>query len=110
MSDNKLTVIVEAYTPRVANTLRGFCTIVVPELHLRIHDVSVFEKGDSRWVSLPAKPQIGRDGSVRKGENGKPLYTPVMEFTDKKVRDAFSHRVVAALLEFAPAAFELEDA
>jgi hypothetical protein len=106
----KLTVRVEAFTPRVANTLRGFATIAIPELHLRIHDLSVHEKGESRWCGLPAKPQIGRDGVVRKGEDGKTAYSPILEFTDKATRDAFSARVIAALLEFAPAAFEEEAA
>jgi hypothetical protein len=106
----KLTVRVEAFTPRTSNTLRGFCTVVIPELHLRIHDLSVHEKNESRWVGLPAKAQIGRDGSVRRDERGKTAYSPMMEFTDKKVRDAFSARVIAALLEFAPAAFDQEAA
>jgi hypothetical protein len=107
---SKLSVTVEDFTPRHSNTLRGFATIVIPELHLKIHDIGVHEKGDARWCSLPGKPQIGRDGIVRKGENGKPLYTPIVEFTDKKVRDAFSTRVIAALLEFAPSAFDAEEA
>jgi hypothetical protein len=100
----KLSVVIETFTPRVANTLRGFCTIVVPELHL--HDIAVHTKGDSRWASLPAKPQVGRDGTVRKDNRGKPLYSPVLEFTDRETRDAFSHRVIEALEKFAPQAFD----
>ena len=52
---------------------------------------------------------IHRDGNVRKDERGKTLYTTVIEFTSKEVREAFSSRVIEALLEFAPAAFETED-
>jgi hypothetical protein len=106
----KLTVQVEAFTPRHSNTLFGFATIVVPELHLRICDVAVHEKSGKRWASLPSKPQIDRSGTVRRGDNGKPLYVPVIEFVDKLTRDAFSARVIAALLEFAPAAFDEEAA
>jgi hypothetical protein len=106
---SKLSVIVEGFTPRHSNTLRGFVTVLVPELHLRIYDIGIHTKGESRWCGMPAKPQIQRDGTVRKGENGKTLYTPVLEFTDKETRDAFSHRVIAALLEFAPSAFEAEE-
>jgi hypothetical protein len=108
MTDRKFSVVVETFKPMRSNTLRGFVTIVVPELHLRIHDIGIHTKGESRWIGLPGKPQIGRDGVVRKGENGKPLYTPIIEFTDRGTHDAFSHRVIAALLEFAPAAFEEE--
>lgn len=101
----KMSVVVEAFTPRRSNTLVGFCAVVVPELHLKILDLSVHEKNESRWVGLPAKPQINRDGTVRRDDRGKTAYTPILEFTDKATRDAFSARVIASLLEFAPAAF-----
>jgi hypothetical protein len=110
MTATKLTVEVEAFKPLHSNTLFGFATIVVPELHLRICDISVHEKSGKRWASLPSKPQIDRSGLVRKGDNGKPLYVPVIEFTDKPTRDAFSARVIASLLEFAPSAFSDEEA
>jgi hypothetical protein len=109
MTAGKLSVIVEGFKPLHSNTLFGFTIIVVPELHLRIHDVSVHAKGESRWASLPSKPQIDRSGQVRKDERGKALYVPVVEFTDKATRDAFSAKVIASLLEFAPSAFEPEE-
>jgi hypothetical protein len=105
---HKLSIRVEAFTPRHSNTLVGFVTVVVPELHMKINDITVHQKNESRWIGLPGKPQIGRDGQVRKDERGKTLYTPVLELIDSKTRDAFSHRVVEALLEFAPAAFDEE--
>jgi hypothetical protein len=106
----KLCVHVEAFTPRRSNTLVGFVTVVVPELRLKIFDLSVHEKNESRWVGMPGKAQIQRDGTVRKDERGKALYTPVIEFTDRATRDAFSARVIASLLEFAPAAFDEDEA
>jgi hypothetical protein len=102
----KLSVQVEAFTPRRSNTLIGFCSVIVPELHLRISDLSVHEKNRSRWVVLPSKPWVDRDGTAKRGENGKTIYVPVIEFTDRPTREAFSDRVVAALLEFAPGAFD----
>src|SRR5262245_9895512 len=103
---SKLTVLVESFKPLRSNTLFGFLTIVVPELHLKISDVTEHQRNEARWVGLPAKPQITRDGTVRRDERGKIAYSPVIEFTDRATRDAFSARVVAALLDFAPAAFE----
>ena len=47
---------------------------------------------------------------MRRDELGKTAYSPVLEFTDKATRDAFSARVIAALLEFALAAFDGEAA
>jgi hypothetical protein len=83
---SKLSVVVEAFKPMRSNTLYGFITIPISELHLRIADLTAHEKNGRRWVGLPAKPQIDRSGTARKGENGKPLYTPVLEFTDKATR------------------------
>jgi hypothetical protein len=104
----KLTVIVQEFVPMRSNTLRGFVSVEIPELHMRICDLTVHEKNGKRWCGLPAKPQLGRYGCVRRDERGKALYVPVLEFTDRETRDAFSARVVAALLEFAPSAFEEE--
>jgi hypothetical protein len=106
----KLTVQVESFTPRRSNTLVGFCTVVIPELHLRILDLTVHEKNTSRWVGLPSKPWVDRNGVVKRGENGKIIYVPVLEFTDRATREAFSDRVVAALMKFAPSAFDDEAA
>jgi hypothetical protein len=106
----KLTVLIEAFRPMRSNTLHGFCTVNIPEMRLRIFDLSVHQKNESRWVGLPAKPQITREGAVRRDERGKTAYSPILEFTDKATRDAFSARAIAALLEFAPAAFDEEAA
>jgi hypothetical protein len=35
------------------------------------------------------------------------IYAPVIEFTDRETRDAFSARVIEALLTRFPAAFEV---
>ena len=107
---SKLSVQVNGFKPLRSNTLVGFCTVVIPELYLRIFNLSVHEKNQSRWVGLPAKPQIDRSGNVRRDDRGKVTYTPVIEFTDRATRDAFSDRVIASLLEFAPAAFDGEAA
>jgi hypothetical protein len=109
-STSKFTVRVDAFKPLRSNTLYGFATINIPELHLKIIDLTVHEKNAARWVGLPGNAQIDREGNVRRDDRGKIAYTPVIEFTDKQTRDAFSARVIASLLEFAPAAFEDEEA
>ena len=63
------------------------------------------EKNGARWIGLPAKPQITRDGVVRKDERGKTAYSPVLEFADRGTREAFSQRAIAALLRAHPQAF-----
>jgi hypothetical protein len=39
---------------------------------------------------------------------GKVAYTPILEFTSRAVRDAFSHAVIDAVLEGVPHAFDEE--
>jgi hypothetical protein len=80
------------------NTLRGFVSVTVDELKLTVHDVALHEKGDARWASLPAKPQIKDGGLVKDAATGKIAYVPVLEFTDRTVRDAFSRAVIDAVL------------
>ena len=109
MSDRKLSVVVDSFKPMHSNTLFGFLTITIPELHLSICDLTAHQQGASRWIALPAKPQVNRDGTVRRDDRGKIAYTPVLTFTDRKTREAFSARVITALLEFAPAAFAPSD-
>jgi len=58
-----------------------------------------------RWAALPAKPML-KDGVLLKDAEGKPLYLPLMEFTSKEARDAFSAAVVQAVLALCPDAFD----
>jgi hypothetical protein len=106
----KLSVQVDAFKPLKSNTLHGFCDITVPEMHLKIRDLAVHEKNNSRWVGLPAKPLITRDGQIKRDERNKIIYSAILEFTDRETRDAFSDRVIAALLIRFPDAFSGEAA
>jgi hypothetical protein len=63
----------------------------------------------ARWAALPAKPQIDKNGVVIKRE-GKSKYVPLLAFTDRKTADAFSHRVIEAVLARCPEAFDEEPA
>ena len=109
MSD-KLSIEVQAFTPHYKNSLRGFASIVIPELHLRINDLSIHESGRSRWVGMPARASLDADGVAMRDARGKVCYFPVLAFTDAETRDRFGKRVIEELLIFAPAAFEREDA
>jgi hypothetical protein len=101
----KLSVEVESFKAQRSNTLVGFVTVLLPQLHMRIHDVTVHEKNQSRWIGMPGKPWVGRDGVAKRGDDGKIIYAPTVEFTDRATRDAFSDRVIAALLVGFPEAF-----
>jgi hypothetical protein len=99
----KFSITVLDFKPLHRNTLVGFANIRIAEMHLEIRDVAIHVKGGSRWAQLPAKPMIDRDGAaIRDSTTGKIAYTNLFEFTDRATRDAFSHAVIAALLDACP--------
>jgi len=107
----KCTVEVENFRPHRSNTLYGFVDILIPELHLRIHELTVHEKNGQRWIGMPARPQLAKNGGVRRDDQtGKVLYANILEITDRATRDAFSERTIAALLAGFPEAFNDEAA
>ena len=103
---SKLTVEVESWRAHRSGTLFGFATVLIPELHLRIIDCPVHEKNGQRWASLPAKAQVTKEGTARRDERGKIMYATVIDFTDRATRNAFSTRVIDALMARFPAAFD----
>ena len=84
----------------------GLCTVLIPEVRLRIIDVTVFQSHGKRWCGLPGRPNIDKDGQARRDDRGKVAYSPVIQFIDRDVGDAFSDRVIEALLEAYPRAFD----
>jgi hypothetical protein len=107
---SKLSIQIDSFKPLRANTLFGFADITVPEMHLKIRDLAVHQKNNSRWIGLPAKPLITRDGQVKRDEHNKIVYSAILEFTDRETRDAFSTRTIEALLARFPDTFSGEDA
>ena len=102
----KLTIVCRDFKPLHRNSLLGFATIEIVELHMRFFDVTIHQKGESRWAQLAAKPQIGKDGNVIRDSAGKIKYSAVTDFRDEATRKAFSHKVCEAVAAFAPDAFE----
>jgi hypothetical protein len=104
---SKLTVRVTAFRPLRRNTLVGFATVYVSEMHLCIHDVAVHRHaGGAHWVQLPAKPLLDRDGNLRRTGAGKIEYAKVLNFDSRTIADAFGDAVIEALLEFNPTVFD----
>jgi DNA-binding cell septation regulator SpoVG len=79
--------IVRDWRPHSKNTLVGFLVLELPS-GLVIRDVMLHEKGDSRWVSMPAK-------SFEK--DGERSWVPLVEFASKEVRQAFQEQALAAV-------------
>jgi hypothetical protein len=58
------------------------------------------------WATLPSRPQIDKDGRQRIGLNGKPAYTPILEWRTSELKNGFSAKVVQLVLEKHPDALE----
>jgi hypothetical protein len=105
---SKLSVTCADWRPLHRNTLRGFARVRIAELDLTIHDVAIHEKNGRAWAQMPAKPWI-RDGQLVADDTGKVQYSPILEFNRREVREAFSQRVIAAVINFAPQALDLTE-
>jgi hypothetical protein len=106
---DKFTVKIESFKPHRSHSLYGFADLLIPEIRLRIKEATVHQSHERRWIGLPAKPQIDREGRVRQDDRGKTLYASVIQFTDRATSDAFSDRAVEALIESYPHAFDVEE-
>jgi hypothetical protein len=107
----RFTITCTDFRPLRRNSLRGFAIVHIDELKLTIHDIAVHQHDHgARWVSLPAKPVVDRDGSPKRTGDGKIEYVKLFSFDNRAVADAFSSAVIAALLERDAKAFEREPA
>ena len=84
-----------SFKPLRKGSLVGFATVRLP-IGLKIVDCPVCVSHGRAWAALPAKPQF-KDGQPIRDERGKLAYSPILEWRDKRLHDAFSERVVAAV-------------
>jgi hypothetical protein len=104
----KFSVKVVAFQAARSNTLFGFVDVVVPEIRLQLFDMPVFQSSNgARWVNMPSRPQLDREtGAAQRDGRGRIIFVPVLGFLDAKTRQAFSDRVIEALIEFNAHAFD----
>jgi hypothetical protein len=106
---SKFAVRVTAFRPFQRNTLRGFCTVHVGEMHLTIHDIGVHQHANGvRWAALPGKPVLDRDGTAKRTRDGRIEYARLLSFDSRAVSDAFAAAVIVALLDHDEIAFDRE--
>ena len=84
------TVVIEEFVALQKNTLCGFCRVRMPS-GVIFHDVSIHRKDTAAWASPASKPMIGRDGLQMRGRDGKGLWTPIVSFASRDIRDKFGH-------------------
>jgi hypothetical protein len=77
--------------------LLGFVTLTIENIGLSIAECCLLEKEGKRWISMPSKPMIGRDGTVMKDQAGKVRYSPILTFGCREQSDRFQAVALAAV-------------
>jgi hypothetical protein len=82
------TLVISDWKPYQKNTLRGFFSATLPS-GMILHRLTLHEKGESRWVGLPAREWNNGQGAKQ--------YAKLIEFIDRATADRFQNQVLAAL-------------
>jgi hypothetical protein len=61
-----------------------------------------------RWIAMPSVKQLDREGAPRLDANGKPMWSPIIEFVDRATADRFGEMILVALRSQYPDLFEGE--
>jgi hypothetical protein len=80
---------IEDFRPFAKNTLKGFVTIALPDVGLRVKECPWHEKNGRQWIGFPARSYKGRDGSD--------VWVNLIEFLAGFDRNAFQDTVMAAI-------------
>jgi hypothetical protein len=93
------------FKPKRRDTLVGLATVRINTIRLTIHDIEIHSRRESRWMQMPARPPLDRDGvAIRDPALIQNAYWEILKF------EAFNSAVIPALLNFAPDAFDEEPA
>jgi hypothetical protein len=86
------------WRPFQKNTLQGFFSLTLPS-GMTINDCTFHVKkfpdstlNEAKWIGLPGKPYTKPDKSTS--------WTPVVEISDRDIRDHFQATAVAAVEEY----------
>ena len=96
---------VEEFSAVTKNTLRGFAKVRMPS-GMIFAEVAVHVRDGRAWASPPSKPVLTRDGQHMRGSDGKLLWTQLIIFANRELRDRWSDAVLAALRQSHPHALD----
>jgi hypothetical protein len=82
-----------SWKPIVKGALRGFATIELPN-GLTVVDCPVLLGPNGAWAACPSKPVLDNEGKHFKAD-GKPQYTPILQWRTRDLARRFSDEVVA---------------
>jgi hypothetical protein len=84
-----MSIVISNWRPFEKNTLRGFFNAILPS-RLVIQGLTLHQKGESRWIGLPAKEYVDKNTGLKK-------YQPVIDFVGREDSDRFQSQVLTAL-------------
>jgi len=110
LSDYLINISTPATLPLMLDVARDYEGWLPDPDTMRVVGAVAFHTRDSRhWAQPPSKPRLNRDGQHMKDADGKGLWTPIITFSTKEVRDRWSAAAVAALLDSYPNALVADD-
>jgi hypothetical protein len=100
MADERMRLV--GWRPLRQGKLYGFAEVELP-IGLRIAEIPVLRGSEGPWAALPGKPELERDGrTVRLDADGKVVHRDLLAWRSRKLRKAFSDRVVALVRSVYP--------
>jgi hypothetical protein len=73
---------------------------------LRISDIPIVGGRNGAFAGLPARPVLDQEGLQKRNINGKPRYTPFLEWRDRSLYSWFSDTLVALIFDAHPDALK----
>jgi hypothetical protein len=89
-----------------ARTVLGFISLELASGLIIHHCKLMVGPRGRRWIALPAVQRRGPNNQLVNGENGKPIWDPIVEFCDRETRDRFQEVVIDALYAAHPEVFD----
>ena len=90
-------IIIADWKPHSKNTLRGFLSVKLPS-GITIHNITVHEKGEARWIGLPARSY--------QTDSGETAWSPIIEIADRSTANRFRDEVLDAFDRYLAEAIE----
>jgi hypothetical protein len=97
--------IIEEFIPVIRNTLRGFARVRMPSGTI-YHDIGIHQQGAASWAIPASKPRLDRANQQMRDATGKLLWSPLVSFETRELRERFSSSIIEALREAHPRALD----
>ena len=80
--------------------VRGVASVLLP-IGLEIHEILLLDGPGGVWAKLPSQPRL-REGRQLRDDAGRALYTDLLAWRTRELREAFSQRLLALIAEQHP--------